>query len=175
MANREALRDLQARLASRLQAVQDDAANTARWLAVRAGADNYLLPLAQAGEIFALDGLQAVPHTRAWFRGVLNVRGSLYGVVDLRSFLTPSAAGIAIVAGGSACVVTLNPLLEVNVALAVSALAGLRSTTDFSASQAATEAAGYLGGLHVDAQGERWQEVDLQRLCADPAFLNISA
>src|SRR5512139_3265595 len=59
MANREALRDLQARLASRMQAAKAEGLSIS-WLAVRAGGLDYLLPLAQSGEIFPLPGVQTV-------------------------------------------------------------------------------------------------------------------
>lgn len=52
MANRQALRELQARLADRLQAARTSASPGAHWLAVQVGGRNYLLPLEQAGEIF---------------------------------------------------------------------------------------------------------------------------
>jgi twitching motility protein PilI len=52
MANREALRDLQSRLAGRLQAARSEGVSVAAWLAVQAGGRDYLLPLNQAGEIF---------------------------------------------------------------------------------------------------------------------------
>ena len=51
MANREALRELQSRLAARLQSSQDEA-RTANWLAVEAGGQGFPLGLAHAGEIF---------------------------------------------------------------------------------------------------------------------------
>lgn len=52
MANRQALRELQVRLAERLQAARSNTSKGASWLAVQAGSRNYLLPLDQAGEIF---------------------------------------------------------------------------------------------------------------------------
>ena len=82
MANREALRELQTRLASRLQAARTEGVSVA-WLAVSAAGINYLLPLGQSGEIFSSSNVQAVPYARNWFRGVLNIRGGLYGVVDM--------------------------------------------------------------------------------------------
>jgi twitching motility protein PilI len=84
MANREALRELQTRLASRLQAARSGGISIA-WLAVKAGESNYLFPLAQSGEIFPLINVQVVPYCRQWFMGVVNLRGGLYGVVDLAS------------------------------------------------------------------------------------------
>ena len=86
MANREALRELQTRLASRLQTAKVEGLSIS-WLAVRAGGNNYLFPLAQSGEIFPLSDIQVVPYARPWFLGVVNLRGGLYGVVDLVAFI----------------------------------------------------------------------------------------
>ena len=87
MANREALRELQSRLASRLQAARAEGAVQASWLAVEAAGSKYLFPLTQSGEIFPFTTTLAVPYTRSWFMGVANLRGGLYGVVDLASFV----------------------------------------------------------------------------------------
>src|SRR3989338_5371973 len=86
MANKEALRDLQKRLATRLQAAREQAP-TRNWLAVEIAGHGFLLPLEQAGEIFPLSALQPVPHSQPWFLGVANLRGQLHGVVDLPVFL----------------------------------------------------------------------------------------
>lgn len=173
MANREAIRELQARLASRLQAVQQGA-NPAQWLAVTAGNGHYLLPLAQAGEIYALAGLQPVPHTKPWFRGVLNIRGSLFGIADLHGFLGGEIPPV--VADSQFSVVTLNAALEVNCAIAVNALAGLRNIADFSATSA-PDASGpaYRGRTFTDARSIRWHEINLHALSVDSGFLNIGA
>ena len=85
MANREALRELQTRLADRLQAARTEGVQ-ASWLAVEAAGVRYLFPLAQAGEIFPFAQPQHVPYTQPWFLGVANLRGGLYGVVDLAAF-----------------------------------------------------------------------------------------
>ena len=66
MANREALRELQSRLASRLQAARTEGVQ-AGWLAVEAAGRNYLFPLSQAGEIFPYAATQAVPYTQDWW------------------------------------------------------------------------------------------------------------
>ena len=86
MASRETLKELQARLAQRLQHARSS--NIAlTWLAVTAGHRNYLFPLRQSGEILPAPQLRPVPRTKAWFLGVVNVRGSLYGTVDLAQFV----------------------------------------------------------------------------------------
>src|SRR3954470_24498959 len=86
MANREALRELQTRLATRMQAARAEGVQ-ASWLAVEAAGTRYLFPLAQAGEIFPFASTHPVPYTRPWFLGVANLRGGLYGVVDLAAYV----------------------------------------------------------------------------------------
>src|SRR6476661_1398918 len=93
MANREALRELQSRLASRLQAARTEGV-PASWLAVESGGRKFLFPLSQSGEIFPYTSAQAVPYTQSWFLGVANLRGGLYGVVDLASFVGGKAPGM---------------------------------------------------------------------------------
>ena len=180
MAKREALRELQARLAKRLQAAQSEGISVS-WLAVRAGGRNYLLPLGQSGEIVALSSLQPVPYSKDWFRGVLNIRGSLFGVVDLARFLVPGSRPAPRPASheagsGEASVVTLNAQLEVNCALQVDSLAGLRGSDAFASSSAAVAGApDYYGHCFVDAQGQSWQEINLRALAQSPQFLSIGA
>jgi twitching motility protein PilI len=176
MANREALRELQSRLASRLQAARTEGVSVA-WLAVKAGGANFLLPLGQSGEIFSLASLQVVPYSQPWFRGVLNIRGGLFGVVDLMGFVqlnSPAPRPSAI--GSDACVVTLNPMLEVNCALQIENLAGLRGAEAFTSTLPAPEGSpAYFGPQFVDKEGTAWQEIDLRTLSQMPQFLNINA
>src|ERR1700712_2030118 len=86
MANKQALRELQNRLAERLQAARTQARGES-WLAVECSGRGFLLPLREAGEIFALAPILPVPYSHRWFMGVANLRGHLHGVVDLAGFL----------------------------------------------------------------------------------------
>jgi len=148
------------------------------WLAVRSGGSNYLLPLGQAGEIVPLTLVQTVPYSKPWFRGVLNVRGNLFGVVDLAEF--NAANGGARPVGGlpsqDASVVTLNAQLEVNCALRVDSLSGLRGADAFAGSEpAGADAPAYYGNCFVDSEGGRWQEINLRALSRFAPFLSIGA
>lgn len=179
MANREAIRELQARLASRLQAARQEGLGVS-WLAIRSAGRNYLLPLAQAGEIFPSSNLQHVPYARPWFRGVLNLRGGLYGVVDLARFVAGDSPDHGLAPGAEptpeSSVVTLNATLDVNCALLVDALAGLRNAESFANVQAPQPGAPpYFGNRYTDPAGESWQEINLQTLARFPRFLNITA
>jgi twitching motility protein PilI len=176
MANREALRDLQSRLASRLQAARTEGAQ-ASWLAVESGGSKYLFPLAQSGEIFPFVSAQPVPYTQDWFIGVANLRGGLYGVVDLASFVGGQAPIVRSDATrAESRLVALNAMLEVNCALLIDRLAGLRNLDAFSSSSEPPEGSpGYFGSGYTDANGAYWQEINLQALSQQTQFLSISA
>lgn len=174
MANREALRAFQTRLASRLQAARTtDVA--ASWLAVEAGDANYLFPLGHAGEIFPWTPPQPVPYTEPWFLGVVNLRGGLYGVVELAAFASGRAPA-SDAAHAQARLVALNELLDVNCALLIDRLVGLRGIEAFVSSQAPHDGApAWFGHAYTDAAGALWQELNLQALAQQPQFLSIGA
>jgi twitching motility protein PilI len=176
MANREALRELQSRLASRLQAARSEGVQAA-WLAVEAAGGKYLFPLNQSGEIFPYAATQGVPYTHPWFLGVANLRGGLFGVVDLASYVSGQAPAQRSDAGrAESRLVALNALLEVNCALLIDRLAGLRNMDAFTASNQAPEGSpDYFGSGYTDASGTYWQEINLQALSQQPQFLSISA
>lgn len=176
MANREALRELQSRLASRLQAARTEGV-AASWLAVEAAGAKYLFPLSQSGEIFPWATAQPVPYTQPWFLGVANLRGGLYGVVDLASFVAgTSPAQRTDMARSESRLIALNALLEINCALLIDRLAGLRNLEAFkSSSEPPAGSPDYFGSGYTDANGAYWQEINLQTLSQQPQFLSISA
>jgi twitching motility protein PilI len=172
MANKEALRELQGRLAERLQEVKTQERSLA-WLAVEAGGHGFLLPLAEAGEIFQPGALLPVPHALPWFLGVANLRGILAGVVDLAGFLglrSHLSAGER----EQARVVAFNPTLEINGALLVDRLAGLRNQAQLTPEWVDVRTQpGFVGGRYHDAAGRVWQELRLAVLARDERFLRI--
>ena len=180
MAKREALRELQSRLASRLQAARSEGLSVS-WLAVEAGGSQYLLSLAQSGEIFPWTSIQSVPYTSPWFMGVANLRGGLFGVVDFARFVAstwPLGAGAVTrseQALAETSLLSLNAALEVNSALLVDKLAGLRGADAFvSVEPQPAGTPDYFGKVFVDSQGQRWQEINLQTLSQYSPFLSIS-
>ncbi len=176
MANREALRELQSRLATRMQAARTEGVQ-ASWLAIESAGTKYLFPLAQAGEIFPNAATQHVPYTRPWFLGVANLRGGLYGVVDLAGYIGTRQPGARAETGrAESRLVALGATLEVNCALLIDRLAGLRNPDAFTASAAPAEGApAWQGASFTDATGAVWQEINLQSLSQQPEFLSISA
>ncbi|MEY3271609.1 MAG: hypothetical protein RLZZ341_510 [Pseudomonadota bacterium] len=178
MANREALRELQSRLAERLQAARTET-RAVSWLAVECAGAGLLVPLATAGEIFPAGALMPVPHTRPWFLGVANLRGGLHGVVDLAAFLglRPPLARDAV--REQARLLAFNPRLGSHCAVLVDRLAGLRSRQqlqpDTDPAEAAPRPEFAAGGRWRDADGRVWQEIDLAALARHEQFLAIAA
>jgi twitching motility protein PilI len=170
MANKQALRDLQSRLAERLQAARTQARGRS-WLAVECGARGFLFPLREAGEIFALAPIVAVPHSQRWFLGVANLRGHLHGVVDLAGFL-----GVKGTDGGrdQSRLVGFNQTLDLNCVLLVDRLLGLRSEEELTSEpEADATRPAFAGARYRDGSGRSWQELNLGELASNEAFLKI--
>jgi twitching motility protein PilI len=177
MANKDALRELQQRLAERLRLIRETAP-TKNWLAVEVAGHGFLLPLEQSGEIFSLSAIQTVPHSLPWFRGVANLRGQLHGVIDLAGFLglprpatrpdTPLREAGRLVA--------FNAGLQINAALLIDRLLGLRRPEDLTP-QAEPSAARphFITAELTDAKGRPWYEINLAALACDEAFLKVAA
>ncbi|MBS0433988.1 MAG: chemotaxis protein CheW [Proteobacteria bacterium] len=171
MAKKEALRELQSRLAERLQAARTQQRGSS-WLAVEVAGRGLLFPLREAGEIFALAPIVPVPHTHRWFMGVANLRGHLHGVVDLAGFLGVKAAEAT--PQQQAQLVGFNQALDLNCVLLVDRLAGLRGEDQLTreADDGAARPA-FVGARLRDASGRAWQELSLAALAGDEAFLKI--
>jgi twitching motility protein PilI len=170
MANKQALRDLQSRLAERLQAARTQARGQS-WLAVECSGRGFLLPLREAGEIFSMAPIMPVPYSHPWFMGVANLRGHLHGVVDLASFL-----GVKVAEAGreQSRLVGFNQSLEINCVLMVDHLSGLRSDAELTVEpETAQPRPAFVGASLRDGSGRQWQELVLAELAHDEAFLKI--
>jgi twitching motility protein PilI len=174
MPKKDALRELQLRLASRLQAARERPRESG-WLAVECAQVGLLLPLAQAGEIHAARQVSPVPHAKPWMMGVANLRGQLNAVIDLGQFLHLRSDGPATLRAGSQLVM-LNPSLRLNAAILVDRLAGLRDSDQLERLNADDQLRpGFAGSQWRDRQGRVWQELDLAALAHDPQFLDVAA
>ena len=170
MANKQALRDLQTRLAQRLQAARTEPLGRS-WLAVECSSRGFLFPLRDAGEIFAMSPLVHVPHSHRWFLGVANLRGHLHGVVDLAGFL-----GVKTSETGreQARLVGFNQSLDINCVLLVDRLSGLRGESELTRdADESGERPAFVGARYRDASARVWQELSLVELAGNDLFLKI--
>ena len=175
MANCEALRELQARLATRLQQARTEV-RVQSWLAVECAGQGFLVQLPTAGEIFPVGRLLPVPHTQAWFMGVANLRGGLHGVVDLAAFLGLRLPIAVDAVRERSQLLAFNANQGSHCAVLVDKLAGLRSATQLNAEPAdGVQRPAFAGGRWRDAEGRVWQEIDLGALARNEQFLAIAA
>jgi twitching motility protein PilI len=112
-----------------------------------------------------------VPLTHSWFRGVANVRGNLYSMLDFSAF----QGGEAIPSGMEKRVILISDRLLGGAGLLVSRMLGLRSPEQFTAAPRPADAPAWIGGVYTDAGGSRWHELDLPALVREQRFLEVGA
>lgn len=172
MANKEALRELQTRLAEKLKAARGQERSKS-WLAVESAGHGFLFPLTDAGEIFPFRPTVPVPHTSDWFLGVANLRGRLHGVVDLAGFL-----GLRQLDAGApeqSWFVAFNASLNINSAVRVDKLAGLRNIGQLTLQAEDDELRpAFAGAQYRDESSRLWRELNLAALAHESAFLRIA-
>ena len=116
-------------------------------------------------EVLALEALRQRAYTE-----LLRQAAIRDGLLD--SSDAPAVEGVR----AQARLVALNDLLEVNCALLIDRLVGLRGVEAFTDSRAPEAGApAWLGHAYIDAAGEQWQEVNLQQLSQQSRFLSIGA
>src|SRR5260370_22839367 len=76
----------QQELATRLAAKTAAQVEQSR-LGLASAGEQWLIRLADAGEVIAVPPMATVPLTKPWYLGVANIRGNLYGVIDFAGFL----------------------------------------------------------------------------------------
>jgi twitching motility protein PilI len=165
------LRSFQQELATRLASKTAAQVESSR-LGLACGDTRWLIRLADAGEVIAVPPIVPVPLTQPWFLGLANIRGNLCSVIDFAAFL-----GRAGVGGGSLARLSLlaSASSEQSVGIVVERVLGLRNLAQFKPAETAVPARSWHVAQWRDDEGVTWQEIDLGRLAADPAFLQVSA
>ena len=163
---RLSLRDYQRELAERLR--NADSTRSASKLGVQVGSETWLIDLVEAGEVIPVPPITNVPLTRPWFRGVANVRGNLYSVVDFAAFVGTGSVEIS----ERARLVLLGQRLRSAAALLVDRSLGLRNPAQLQARAAAGEQPGWVRAEYNDESGGRWRELDVRQLVQHEQFLN---
>ena len=170
MSRRTGLREFQLSVAERIRTASSRAALASK-LGFQVASDNWFVALHQVNEVIPVPASVPVPLTHSWFRGVANVRGNLYSMVDFSAF----QGGEAIAPGMERRVILISDRLVGGAGLLVSRMLGLRNPEQFSAADRPTKAAPWVGGAFTDAGGTRWLELDLPALVREQRFLEVGA
>jgi twitching motility protein PilI len=165
MARRISLREFQQDLVRRLNEAAAADAPSAR-LGVQVGAELWLVKLEEAGEVIPVPAVANVPLTRPWFRGLANIRGNLFSVVDLAAYQ-----------GGDPTPVTPDARLllvaeryNMAAALLVNRMLGLRNLQQFEAEPTGGERA-WERARFKDKDGQLWRELSMNELVYNGDFL----
>jgi twitching motility protein PilI len=167
MAKRISLREFQEDLVRRFAEARTGDRRTL--LGVQAGNDNWLIDLTDTGEILPVPPLTPVPLTLDWFRGLANVRGTLFSVVDFSAF----HRGPPILPTGPARLLLVGLRHGANCALLVSRAAGLRSPEDFQAEdEPVRDERPWVQARLRDSRDQPWLKLDVPKLLAHRGFLH---
>jgi twitching motility protein PilI len=139
-------------------------------LGLACGGEQWLIRLADVGEVIAVPALASVPHTRPWFLGVANVRGNLCSVIDLAGFLGRDAT---VLTPQNRLVLFGEHASELKAGFVVQGVLGLRNVAALAPAPPSASAHAWYGQRWVDGDGGVWQEIDLALLARDPLFLHV--
>lgn len=167
MARRISLREFQENLVKRLAEARTG--DRRSLLGVEAGGKRWLVELTDTGEILPVPPISPVPLTRDWFRGIANVRGTLYGIVDFAAFHGESG----IVPAGLARLLVIHGRHGVNSALLFARTSGLHSPDEFEPDEGADSEPHppWVAGAVRDLQNRVWLRLDMKKLITQPEFL----
>ena len=167
MAARTSLKDYQRELAERFKSAQ--AGGVLSMLGVQIDDEAWLVDLREAGEVIPVPPITTLPLTRPWFKGLANIRGNLYSVVDFPAFLQRRP----VVIGDQARLLLFGERFRLGAALLVDRALGLRNPAQFERKQAAPRP--WARAHYADAEGRLWKELDLAALAQHPDFLGVGA
>ncbi len=167
---RKRLRQFQTDLVDRMQAAREQTEVHDNQLGVAIGQARWLLSLQEIGEIVPYAAITDVPLTKAWYLGLVNIRGNLVSVIDFASFqgLAPTPVDNA------SRIVTFAPTLGINCGLLVSRVLGLRNVSrmePLSNPDENTDA--WTGQTYRDNDSLEWSSLKLAPIAQDSRFLQI--
>jgi twitching motility protein PilI len=166
------LRAFQQELATRLAAKTSAQVEQSR-LGLSCAGTQWLIRLADAGEVIAVPPVATVPMTRPWYLGIANIRGNLYGCIDFAGFLGHDAESAAPAASSPRLVLFGPRAGELRAGLVVQRVLGLRNLAELRQDETPAGAPAWYGLRWSDAEGGLWQEIDLALLAQDPGFLQV--
>jgi twitching motility protein PilI len=172
MARKTSLREFQQNVAQRIRDLASQK-TVASKLGFQVGSENWLVTLSDVSEVIPVPKTIGVPLTLPWFRGVANIRGKLYSVVDFAAFQGDNIIG----PGMERRVILIAERLIEGSGLMVSRMLGLRNPDQFTAEplQAAIHDRPWIKAKYRDAAGVLWHELDVTALVGNMQFLEVGS
>ncbi len=164
MAKRFSLREFQQNVLNRLQE-QATAGDRITTLGVQVGSGYWLVDMTEISEVLEMPRLTAVPLTKPWYRGVANVRGNIYSIIDLAAFRNLGET----TQDAHSRVLLVGQKFSFNAGLQVTRVLGLRNARDWQRSEQDGEE------RYRDDSGQMWAKLNVKQLLQQPEFLQIGA
>jgi len=166
MAEKTSLRDYQRDLAERLK--NAGAGRSASKLGLQVGGEAWLVDLREAGEVLPVPAIAPVPLTRPWFKGMANIRGNLYSVVDFSAFLGRDPVPV----GEQSRLLLVGERFRLAAALLVNCSLGLRNPAQLRPGDA--DLGPWTRARYTDSDGREWRELDVPQLAQHPDFMHVA-
>lgn len=172
------LREFQQNLTDKVKVHQAGAeAGAQSLLGFESGGEYWLVDLTDAGEVLPVPALAGVPLTKSWFRGIANIRGTLYGVTDLAAFHGGEPTSIMVQTRLLLASKRASQPPGSNMALLMSGTEGLKALASLEILPPSDEMAPALpwrGKRYRDEEGRHWTHLLLPALLGASAFLDIA-
>lgn len=142
-------------------------------LGFRLGDLQYVTPLSHVSEVLPLPAITPVPGTKRWVKGIANVRGNLYTIIDLPEFF-----GKEPVQTGDAARMLIMNIPELHAALVVNQVMGLRH---FDKDKERQDISGFSDPSLAHARGAflqdnvLWGVFDMHSLAESMEFRHVAA
>ena len=150
----------------------DSASQSAR-LGVQVSGELWLIRLEDAAEVVAPGAVTPVPLTRPWFRGLTNIRGNLYSVIDLSAFL----GGRPTASSADTRLVMINDRYHMSAGLLVERMLGLRTMQQLQPLPVVEadldHERPWISSRYQDSEGRNWREIGMTELVYHNDFLNV--
>jgi twitching motility protein PilI len=169
MAGKVSLQDYQRALTARMREAEDR--HTAFKLGLRVAGEDWLVNLADVVEVIPVPPVTAVPLVKPWLKGIANIRGNLYSVVDFSAFM----GGGATTLDGQSRLVLIGEQYRTGAALLVTRSLGLRNPAHMRMREAKGPRSPWTTAEYGETDGRNWKEIDVARLVQHPEFLAVAA
>jgi len=127
------------------------------------GEDKWLVEMSDISEVMTMPGLTTVPLTKHWYRGVANVRGNIYSIVDLSAYMDCGLSAY----DAQSRILLIGQKYNFNTGLLVPKVLGLRNIQDWKHSERDGKV------IYQDSSGQQWQKLDIRQLLQQSEFIQI--
>jgi twitching motility protein PilI len=168
MARRTSLREFQMSVANRLKDLASRKTVSSK-LGFQVGGENWIVNLIDVSEVIPVPQVMDVPLTKTWFRGVANVRGNLYGIIDFAAFQGGDVTSL----GSERRVILISDRRIAGSGLMIARMLGLRNPEQLTPVADVGAPHPWIKGVFRDPAGVIWRELDVPKLVEEPAFLEV--